>query len=104
MKTVSTRLDEKELKLLHKIMEIEHLDRSSILRKWILEKIEDYFMHKYGESFRKGECSLEEAANQSGVSIWRMYDFIQKENLWPKDSIENALLELENAKKLISLF
>lgn len=54
MKTISTRLDEDELRKLHKILEMEHLERSSLLRKWILEKIEEYFMRIYGESFRKG--------------------------------------------------
>ena len=57
MGTISTRLNEREIKLLQKIMEIEHLDRSALIGKWILEKIEEYFMQKYGEAFRKGECS-----------------------------------------------
>ena len=100
MKTVSTRLDERELKLLQKILEMEHMDRAALLRKWTLEKIEDYFLSVYGESFRKGECSLEEASNKAGVSIWKMIDYVRKENLWPKDSLENALDELEHAKQL----
>jgi len=100
VKTVSTRLDEKELKLLQKIMEREHIDRAALIRKWTLEKIEEYFMRIYGEAFRKGECSLEEASNKAGVSIWKMIDYIRKENLWHKDSLENALEELEHAKKL----
>ncbi|NHI94619.1 MAG: hypothetical protein EAX96_19160 [Candidatus Lokiarchaeota archaeon] len=93
-------MNENELELLHKILEMEHLDRSSLLRKWILEKIEEYFMQKYGESFHKGECSLEEAANQAGVSLWRMIDYVRKHNLWPRDSLEDALLELKHAKNL----
>ncbi|MHA1323960.1 MAG: DUF6290 family protein [Candidatus Helarchaeota archaeon] len=100
MGTISTRLKEKELELLHKILELEHLDRSSLLRKWILEKIEEYFMQKYGESFHEGKCSLEEAANQARVSLWRMIDYVRKHNLWPKDSLDEALSELKHAKSL----
>ncbi|MHA1129517.1 MAG: DUF6290 family protein [Candidatus Helarchaeota archaeon] len=100
MGTISTRLNEKEIELLQKIMEIEHLDRSALIRKWILEKIEEYFMQKYGESFSKGECSLEEAANQARVSLWRMIDYVRKQNLWPKDTLDDALMELEHAKSL----
>jgi hypothetical protein len=100
MGTISTRLNEKELELFQKILELEHLDSSSLLRKWILEKIEDYFMQKYGESVHRGECSFEEAANQAGVSLWRMIEHVRKHNLWPRDSLEEALLELNHAKNL----
>ncbi len=100
MGTVSTRLNEDELKLLQKIQELEHLDRSSLIRKWISEKIEEFFMQRYGESYKKGECSIEEAANQAGVSLWRMIDYVRKQNLWPKDTLEEALSELKHAKSL----
>ncbi len=80
-------------------MEIEHLDRSSLLRKWILEKIEEFFMKKYGEAIRKGECSMEEAANQANVSLWRMIEYVRNNNLWPMDSLDNAKFELEQARK-----
>ena len=100
MGTISTRLNERELEQLQKILEMEHLDRSSLLRKWIIEKIEEYFMQKHGECFRKGECSLEEAANQAGVSLWRMIDYIRIFNLWPMDSLDDALSELNHAKSL----
>jgi len=81
-------------------MEIEHIDRSALIRKWTLEKIEDYFMRIYGEAYRKGKCSLEEASNKAEVSVWKMIDYIRRESLWPKDSLENALKEPEHAKKL----
>lgn len=48
----------------------------------------------------KGECSLEEAANQAGVSLWKMIDYIRTQNLWPKDTLENALFELNHANNL----
>ena len=57
-------------------------------------------MHQYGESFRKGECSLEEAANHANVSLWRMLDYVRKQNLWPKDTLEDALAELQHARSL----
>jgi len=100
MGTVSTRLNDTELELLRKIQELEHLDKASLLRKWISEKIEEYFMQRYGESFKKGECSLEEAANQAGISLWRMIDYVRRQNLWPKDNLDEALLELKHAKDL----
>ena len=100
MGTVSTRLNDIELELLRKIQELEHLDKASLLRKWIIEKIEEYFMQRYGEFFKKGECSLEEAANQAGISLWRMIDYIRRQNLWPKDSLDEAIFELKHAKEL----
>ena len=58
---VSTRLDEKEIEELNQISEKEGMDRSSLIRKFILAQIQEYKAKDVGEKYRKGLVSLAEA-------------------------------------------
>ncbi len=59
---VSTRLDEKEIEELNQICEKERIDRSALIRKFLLAQIAEYRMKEAGEKYRKGLVSLAEAA------------------------------------------
>ena len=82
-KTVSTRLNEKELKKLEEITNEEHMDRSSLIRRFILEQIKLHEMKKVSEYYRKGIMSLQEAATNANVSIYELMDYVQKEKIRP---------------------
>lgn len=41
-KTVSTRLDENDVKKLDKIADKEKVDRVALIRKFVLQKLEEY--------------------------------------------------------------
>jgi predicted transcriptional regulator len=41
-KTVSTRLDENDIKKLDKIADKEKVDRAALIRKFVLQKLEEY--------------------------------------------------------------
>ena len=96
-KTVSTRLKEKELKKLEEITNEEHLDRSSLIRRFILEQIKLHEMKKVSEYYRKGIMSLQEAATEANVSIYELMDYVQKEKIRPPiQSDEEINKELED--------
>ena len=82
-KTVSTRLEDDIVIKLDEITQKEKIDRSSLIRKFILEQIAQYEMRWVGELYRKGLVSLQEAATKANVSIYEMMDYLQKEKIGP---------------------
>lgn len=97
-KTVTTRLPEKITRRLENISKQEHLDRAALIRKMLIEDIEEYELRKAGEKYRKGEVSVEEAANKAGVSLWKMVEYLRKENIRaPPQSLEELEEEFEES-------
>ena len=98
---VSTRLDEKEIEELNKICKKERMDRSSLIRKFILAQIEEYRLKSAGEKYRKGLVSLAEAATLAKVSIYAMMDYVDREKIQPPSLTDGEMEEeLKWAKKL----
>ena len=97
-KTVSTRLDEKELNKLDEISSNENLDRSTLIRKFVIEQIKNYEMKKMGEFYRKGIVSLQEAAFTANVTLYEMMDYIRREEIHPPNqSPKEIQTEIEDA-------
>jgi predicted HTH domain antitoxin len=82
-KTVSTRLDEEEIKKLNEISKEEHVDRSGLIRKFLLDQMKQHEMKKAVEYYRKGIVSLQEAATTAKVSLYDMMDLVEKERIRP---------------------
>lgn len=98
---VSTRLDEKEIEELNQISEKEHMDRSSLIRKFLLVQIEEYRLKEVGEKYRKGLVSLAEAATLAKVSIYIMMEYIEREKIQSPSLTEAEMEEdLKRSKKV----
>ena len=98
---VSTRLDEKEIEELNKICEKERIDRSSLMRKFLLAQMTEYKLKEAGEIYRKGLISLAEAATLAEVSIYAMMDYVEREQIQPQALTDKEMEEESiNAKKL----
>ena len=98
---VSTRLDEKEIEELNKICEKERIDRSSLMRKFLLAQMTEYKLKEAGEIYRKGLISLAEAATLAEVSIYAMMDYVEREQIKPQALTDKEMEEESiNAKKL----
>ena len=98
---VSTRLDEKEIEELNQISKKERIDRSSLIRKFLLTQIEEYRLKEVSEKYRKGLASLAEAAVLAKVSIYKMMEYVEREKIQaPPLSNSEMEAELERSKKL----
>ena len=97
---VSTRLDEKEIEELNQISEKERIDRSSLIRKFLLTQIEEYRLKEESEKYRKGFVSLAEAAILAKVSIYKMMEYVEREKI-QTSPLSNSEMEeeLERSKK-----
>lgn len=100
-KTVSSRLEDEEVEHLNKIASDEGIDRSTLIRKFLLQQIKEYDMKKVAEYYRKGLISLQEAATQAKVTLYEMMDYVQKEKIFPPvQSTEEIMQDLDNSKKI----
>ena len=98
-KTISTRLDDEDAEKLEKIAIKENIDRSALVRKFILQKIKEYDVKQMVELYQKGIVSLQEAASQAKVSLYEIMEYIKRENIHPPDQLkEEIIAEIEDSK------
>jgi predicted HTH domain antitoxin len=90
---ISTRLKKEELAELNRISEKEHVDRSALVRKFLIRQVQEYNMRDMAERYRKGLVSLAEAATIAGVSIYEMMDFLDREKISPPQTTEDEFKE-----------
>ena len=99
-KTISTRIDDEVAEKLEKIAKKENIDRSALVRKFILQKLKEYEIKQMTELYQKGIVSLQEAASQANVSLYEIMEYVQKENIRPPDQAkEEIIAEIEDSKK-----
>ncbi len=98
---VSTKLDEKEIEELNEISEIEGMDRSSLIRKFLLAQIQEYRLKESGERYRKGLVSMAEVAILEKVSIYKMMDYVDREKIQAPSLTDSEMEEdLKRSKKI----
>ncbi|TFF87744.1 MAG: hypothetical protein EU549_04185 [Promethearchaeota archaeon] len=102
-KVVSTRLEKEEIEELNKISQKERIDRSSLMRKFLLAQIEEYKLKEAGELYRKGVVSLSEAATKVDASIYKMMEYVEREKIRPPDlSREEMEEELSQSQEILN--
>jgi len=98
-KTISTRIDDEDAEKLEKIAKKENIDRSALVRKFILQKLKEYDVKQMVELYQKGIVSLQEAASQAKVSLYEIMEYVKRENIHPPDqSKEEIIAEIEDSK------
>ena len=98
-KTINTTLSDDELKLLDEIANKEKLDRTTLVRKFLLQQLEEYKVQEFAELYRKGIVSLQEAATGAKVSLYKMIEYVQTEKIRPPTQTKEDF-EDEVAKSL----
>lgn len=99
-KTISTRIDDETAEKLEKIAEKENIDRSALVRKFILQKLKEYEIEQMTKLYQKGIVNLQEAASQANVSLYEIMEYVQKENIHsPDQTKEEIIAEIEDSKK-----
>ncbi len=98
---ISTRLNENEIEELNKICEKEKVDRSTLIRKFLLVQMKEYRMKEAGEKYRKGIVSLAEASTLAKVSIYEMMEYVDREKIQtPPLTKEEMERELKDSEKI----
>lgn len=100
---ISTRLKKKEIEILNRIAEKEHVDRSALLRKFLIQQINEYNMKDAAEKYRKGLTSMAESATLANVSLYEMMEYCQREKIRPPEPTDTELQrEMDQAEKIFA--
>ena len=92
-KLISTRLSEEEIQELNDVAKLENIDRSTLIRKILTEKVKEIRMKKMGELYHNGTISMQEAATAAKVSVYEMMDYLHRNQIRP---IEETPEEMES--------
>lgn len=100
--TIKTDIDKEILSRIEQIARQEHLEREILLKKWLLEKLDEYEMKKQAELYSKGLVSLAEGSTQANVSIYKFMDYLQQQKIRsPEQPLEEIKKEYNKAKELV---
>lgn len=97
MGTVTTvRFDEELLKRADELARIEHVDRSTILRKAVELGLRELLLQHALGVYRQGRVSAWKAAELANIPLWRFIDILKEKGIGFKAS-EDDLREMIEA-------
>ena len=92
---VGTRLPESFIADLEKIEEIEQSDRSTVLRKLLHRAIGEWKKEHYSQEYAEGRLTLGRAAEEAGVSIWEMMEYVRQRKIPAQYGLEDLEHDLK---------
>ncbi len=79
--TITTRVSEEIEKEIRSISEREQLDRSTVVRRLLMDGIKDWKIKYALEQYSEGKVTIWRAARMAGVSLRQMLDIAAKKGI-----------------------
>lgn len=79
--TVTTRVEEELAKIIDSIAKREGMDRSTVIRRFLLKAVKDWLIERSLEEYKDGKLTLWQAAEKCGLSLWEMIDEVKKREI-----------------------
>lgn len=96
MGTISTRVPDDLEEELEEYLDEERLDRSTAVRKLLAEGLEEWRRERALERLADGDVSFSRAAEQAGMSVWELAQFVaEHDRSWvSSEHVERDLEDL----------
>ncbi|MBN2073313.1 MAG: UPF0175 family protein [Actinobacteria bacterium] len=92
--TITTRVDDKLVKLIDDIAGEEGMDRSTILRRFLIKSAREWVMDKSLKEYEEGKISLWQVAKRCEMSLWQVIDETAKRSVYVPYTLENLSREI----------
>jgi predicted HTH domain antitoxin len=92
--TITTRVDDKLVKLIDDIAEKEGMDRSTVLRRFLIRSAGEWLLERSLKEYEDGKISLWQAAERCGISLWEIIDETAKRSVYVPYTLEDFNREL----------
>jgi len=92
--TITTRVDDKLAKLIDEIAEKEGMDRSTILRRFLIKSANKWLIKKSLKDYEEGRITLRQAAKVCNLSLWEIIDEVKEGNIHVPYTLENLQEDL----------
>jgi metal-responsive CopG/Arc/MetJ family transcriptional regulator len=80
-KTVTTRLDEEYIKKIDEMAARKGIDRSALLRSFLLYALKEHIIRDSLEEYRAGITTLWEAAQHCNLSLWEIIQEVKRTHI-----------------------
>jgi len=98
-RTVASRLPEGMVRDLELVEEVEQTDRATAVRKLLSRALDEWKLDYYARRYGEGELSLGRAAEEAGVSLWRMMDHVRQCKIAVQYDLEDLRGDLETVSR-----
>lgn len=96
---VAIRMDMNFLKKIDQLGKEEVIDRSTLLRKFIMKGYQEMLKERAAEKYRQGEITFSEAAYRAGLTLWDMEHYLVEKGFKSEYSLEDFDEEIHLLKK-----
>lgn len=97
--TFTVRIEEDLAKLIDEVSKEEGLDRSTVIRRFLMQAAKEYLIEKSLEEYEEGKVSLWQAAKRCSMSIWEMTVEAKKREIHVPYSLEEFREDLKGLQK-----
>jgi predicted transcriptional regulator len=94
--TISTRIDDKYVKKIDELATRKGVDRSALLRSFLLFALNEYTIRESLEKYQDGKTTLWEAAEQCNLSLWEMVQEVKQRQIHTPYDIEELEKDLKD--------
>ena len=71
------------------------MDRSTVIRRFLLKAVKDWLIEKSLEEYEGGKLTLWQAAEKCGLSLWEMIDEARKRSVHVPYTLEELKEDLK---------
>ena len=93
--TVTTRVEEELAKIIDSIAKREGMDRSTVIRRFLLRAVKDWLIEKSLDEYEEGKLTLWQAAEKCGLSLWEMINEVKKREIHVPYTLEELREDLK---------
>ncbi len=94
--TITTRLDDNYVKRIDELAVRKGVDRSAVLRSFLLSALKEHTIHDALERYQEGKITLWEASKACDLSLWEMVQEIQQRHVHTAYSIKELEKDLRD--------
>ena len=97
-KAIGIRLPKEILEKIEEISRDEKEDRSTIIRRLVIEGYLNFIKKKASEDYTKGRLTFSKAAKLAGLTLWEMEEYLVSQGFVSKYSIDDLEREIKLLK------
>jgi len=93
--TITIRVEDKLAKLIDKIAREEGMDRSTVIRRFLISSTKEWQIEKFLKKYEEGKITLWQAAKKCELSLWEMITEVKKRIVKAPYTIEELQKDLK---------
>lgn len=93
--TITTRVEEELAEIIDSIAKREGMDRSTVIRRFLMRAVKDWLIEKSLEEYEEGKLTLWQAAEKCGLSLWEMVNEVKRREIHVPYTLEELKEDLK---------